>query len=91
MTLLDNGAQINTIMPGFGKNHLLDVGSLSDLVSRQVTHVGLGNMLTQPIGYVVIWIQVDRFQGYEEDQIALVILDLSNFVAPVSMIFGTLP
>ena len=34
-------------------------------------------------------IQVDRVQGYDEGQIALVIPDLSNFVAQVPMILGT--
>ena len=38
----------------------------------------------------MIWVQVDRVQGYDEDQIALVILDLSSFVAWVPMILGTL-
>ena len=32
MALLDNGAQINTIMLGFIENHFLDVGPLSDLM-----------------------------------------------------------
>ena len=41
------------------------------------------------MGYVIIWVQVDRVQGYNEDQIALVISDLSNFVAWVPMILGT--
>ena len=41
------------------------------------------------MGYVVIWVQVDRVQGYDEDQIALVIMDLSNFAAQVPMILGT--
>ena len=52
--------------------------------------MGLGNALTQPVGYIVIWIQVDRVQGYDEDQVALVILHLSNFVAQVPIILGTL-
>ena len=34
MAPLDNGAQINTIMPGFIENHLLDAGPLSDLMGR---------------------------------------------------------
>ena len=46
MALLNNGMQINTIMLGFVENHSLDIGLLSDLVSRQVTCVGLGNVLT---------------------------------------------
>ena len=36
-----------------------------------------------------MWIQVDGVQGYNEDQIALVSLDLSNFAAQVPMILGT--
>ena len=34
MPLLDNGAQINTIMPGFVENCSLDVGPFSALVGR---------------------------------------------------------
>ena len=40
------------------------------------------------MGYVVIWVQVDAVQGYDEDKIALVIQDLSNFVAQVPVILG---
>ena len=90
MALLDNGTQINTITPNFVKSCSLEVGPLSDLVGRWVTCVGLGNALTWPVGYVIIWIQVDGVQGYDEDQIALVISDLSNFVALVPIILGTL-
>ena len=46
-------------------------------------------MLIGPIGYVIIWVQVDRVQGYDKDQIAPVIPDLSNFAAWVPMILGT--
>ena len=78
MALLDNGTQINTIMPEFVENHSLDVGPLSDLIGGGVICIGLRNVLTQPMGYVIIQVQVDRVQGYDEDQIALVIPDLSN-------------
>ena len=81
MALLDNGMQINTITPGYVENHSLDLRSLSDLVGSQVACIGLGNALTQLIGYFIIQIQVDGVQGYDEDQIALVIHDLSSFVA----------
>ena len=89
MALLDNGAQSNTIMPGFVENYSLYVGPLSDLIGGHVTCIGLGNALTQPICYVIIWVQVDGVQDYDEDQIALVILDLSNFVVRVPLILGT--
>ena len=79
MALLDNGVQINTINLDFVESCSLEVGLFSDLVGRWTSCVGLGNALTQPVGYVIIWIQVDGVQGYNEDQIAMVILDLSNF------------
>ena len=36
----------------------------------------------------MIWVQVDGVQGYDEDQIALVILDFSNFATRVPVILG---
>ena len=38
---------------------------------------------------MVIWIQVDGVQGYDEDQIAMVIPDLSEFAVRVPVILGT--
>ena len=89
MVLLNSSAQINTIMPSFIKTHSLEVGPLSDLVSRQVTCVGLGNAFIQPSGYMVVRVQVDGVQGYDEDQKALIILDLSGFAVQVPVILGT--
>ena len=51
--------------------------------------MGLGNAYTRPLGYVVIQVQVDGVQGYDEDQIALVIPDFSNFVAQIPVNLGT--
>ena len=90
MALLENGAQINTVMPSFVKNCSLEVGPLSDLVSRWVTCVLVWEMhFTKPLGYVVIQVQLDGVQGYDEDQIALVIPGLSHFAVWVPIILGT--
>ena len=89
MALLDNGAQVNTIMPKYVSNHSLQVGPITDLMGSKVTCMGLGNAYMRPLGYVVIWVQVDGVQGYDEDQIALVIPDLSNFAAQIPVILGT--
>ena len=89
MALLDNGAQINTITPRYVSDHSLLVGPITNLLGAKVTCVGLGNTYTRPLGYVIIWVQVDRVQGYDKDQIALVILDLSNFVVQIPVILGT--
>ena len=89
MAFLDNGAQINTIMLRYVSDHTLQVGPITNLIGAKVACVGLGNAYTRPLGYVVIWAQVDRVQGYDKDQLALVIPDLSNFVAQITVILGT--
>ena len=75
MALLDNGAQVSTITPRYVSDHSLQVGPITDLMGSKVTCVGLGNAYTRLLGYVVIQVQIDGVQGYNEDQIALVILD----------------
>ena len=88
MALLDNDAHINTIMPKYVSDHSLQMGPITNFLGAKVTCVGLGNAYMRPLGYVVIQIQVDGVQGYDKDQIALVILDLSNFVAQIPVILG---
>ena len=73
MALLDNGAQVNTIMLRYVNYHSLQVGPITDLMGSKVTCMGLGNIYTRPLGYIVIWVQVEGVQGYDENQIALVI------------------
>ena len=89
MALLDNGTQVNTIMPRYVSNHSLQVGPITHLMGSKVTCVGLVNAYTRLLGYVVLQVQVDRVQGYNEDQIALVISDFSNSAVRVPIILGT--
>ena len=88
MALLDNGAQVNTITPRYVNEHSLQVGPITDLMGSKVTCMALCNAYTRPLGYVVIWVQVDGVWGYNEDQIALVIPDFSNFATRVPVILG---
>ena len=88
MALLDNSTQVNTITPRYVNEHLLQVGPITDLMGSKGACMELGNAYTRPLGYVVIWVQVDGVQGYNEDQIALVILDFSNFATRVPIILG---
>ena len=89
MALLDNGVQINTITPKNVSDHSLQMEPITNLLGAKVSCKGLGNAYTRPFGYVVIWVQVDGVQGYDKDQIALVILDLSNFAVRIPVILGT--
>ena len=86
MALVDNAAQVNTITPRYVSEHSLQVGPITDLMGSNVACVGLGNVYTRPLGYIVIWVHVDGVWGYNEDQIALVILDFSNFATRVPII-----
>ena len=89
MALLDNGTQINTIMPKYVSDHSLQMGLITNLLGAKVACMGLGNAYMKPLGYIIIQVQVDRVQGYDEDQIALVIPDLSNFAGQIPVILGT--
>ena len=89
MALLDNSVQVNTITPRYVKEHSLQVGPITDLMGSKVTCIGLGNAYTRPLGYVVIWVQVEGVWGYDKDQIALIILDHSNFMTRIPIILGT--
>ena len=89
MALLDNGVQVNTITLRYVKEHSLSVRLITDLMGSKVTCVGLGNAYTKPLGYVIIRVQVDGVWGYDEDQIALIIPDFSNFAVRVPVILGT--
>ena len=81
--------QINTITPNYVKNHSLEMAPITYFIGTRVACVGLGNAYTQSLGYVIVWVQVDGVQGYDEDQIALVVLDESKFVEQIPVILGT--
>ena len=89
MALLDNDMQINTITSSYVKSRSLEMGLITNLIGRQVTCIGLENTYTQPLGYVIVKVQVDGVQGYNEDQITLVVPDLSNFAERNPIILGT--
>ena len=86
---LDNGLKINTITPNYVRNHLLEMEPITDLIGAKVTCVGLGNAYTQTLGYVIVQVQVDGVQGYNEDEIALVVLVELKFVEWIPVILGT--
>ena len=46
MALLDNSAQVNTIMPRYVNEHSLQVGPITNLMGSKVACVGLGNAYT---------------------------------------------
>ena len=57
------------------------MGLIIDLLGAKVSCIGFGNAYMRPLRYVIIQVQVDGVQGYNENKITLVILGLSNFAA----------
>ena len=52
---------------------------MSDLVDGTLNINGFEGLFSQPLGYAIIRAQVEGVKGYDEDQVALVIPDLTTF------------
>ena len=50
---------------------------------------GFGGLFSQPLGYIVIRVQVEGVRGYNEEQVALVIPDPTDFGSWVPVTLGT--
>ena len=73
----------------FIKAQSLNMSPLSDLVDSTLKINGCGGLFSQPLDYVIIRIQVEGVRCYNEDQVALVILDLTAFGSRVPVTLGT--
>ena len=91
MALIDNGVHINTVTPSFAKKCCLVVGSIKYLNKHrgQIPVSCSGGYFTEPIGYVMFRVQFPRIPSYDEDQVALVIRDWSEFSWRVPVVIGT--
>ena len=89
--LLDNGAQLNFITPAYAIERGMDIMSLDWLaqeIGGQVPLIaGMGGSLVEPTGFILMNIKVPCVQGYDEDQVTLVMDDPGMTECPV--ILGT--
>ena len=81
---MDSGSTINVVTPDF-----VEVHSLSDLADGTLGINDFGGVFSWPLGYVIIRVQVGGVQGYDEDQVALVIPDSTVFGSQVLVTLGT--
>ena len=90
--LIDNGARVNLVTPEFVKNRGLEVGSIQDLNNHDgyILLSGLGEKITKPLGYVILRVQIPYVPSYDDDQVALVVSEDSNFLKRCQVILGTL-
>ena len=73
----------------FVNTHSLDTGPLSNLVDGTLKINGFGGLFSQPLGYVIIRVQVEGVKGYNEDQVTLVVPDTTAFGSRVPVTLGT--
>ena len=77
--LLDNRAQINFVTPAYARQRSMDIMSLNHLTQEigwQIPPIaGIGVIMVEPEGFVIMNVQVPCVKGYNEDQIAIVMED----------------
>ena len=49
----------------------------------------IGGRVTEPLGYVMLRVQIPYMPSYDEDQVALVVLEDSNFLRKCQVVLGT--
>ena len=76
---------MNLVTPEFMKNRGLEVGSIQDLNYHDgyIPLSSLGGKITEPLGYVILQVQILYVPSYDEDQVALVVSEDSNFLGRV--------
>ena len=89
--LLDNGAQLNFITPAYMQEQGMDIIYL-DYLAQEIRGPipsirGIGSISVEPVGFIMMNIKVPCVQGYDEDQIAIVMDDPGMSECPV--ILGT--
>ena len=89
--LIDSGARMNCVTPEFVKARGLVAGSIQDLNnhSRCIPINGVGGKCTEPLGYMMIQVQIPQVPSYNEDQVALIVEDPSIFSQRCPVILRT--
>ena len=88
--LIDSGVWSNTVTPAYMKEHKLKVGPVHDLTLHPtaIPISGIGGH-TVALGYIIINVQVEGIPSYYEEQVALVIPNVTQLGLKVLVILGT--
>ena len=85
--LLDNGSQLNFITPAYARKWGMDIMSLDSLaqeVGGKIPPIlGIGGIMVDPEGIVMMNVKVPCVKGYNEDQIAIIMDDPGMKDCPV--------
>ena len=88
--LIDSRAWSNTVTPTYVKEHKMKVQPVHDLALHptSIPISGIGGH-TAALGYVIINVQVEGIPSYYEEQVALVIPNVTQLGLKVPVILGT--
>ena len=85
--LLDSGSQLNFITPAYACEWGMDIMSLDSLaqeVGGKIPPIwGIGGIMVDPEGFVMMNVKIPCVKGYNEDQIAIVMDDPGMKDCPV--------
>ena len=89
--LIDNGARVNLVTPEFVRDRGLEVGSIQDINDHNghILLSRLGGRITEPLGYVILRVQIPYVPSYDKDQVALVVAEDNSFLRRCQVILGT--
>ena len=77
--LLDNGAQLNFIIPAYTRWRNMNVFPLERLAEEVGNAIppiqGIDSIIVQPTGFVIVRVQIPCVVGYDEDQVTIVLDD----------------
>ena len=77
--LLDNGSQLNFITPTYAHKRGMDILSLDSLTQevggKLPPILGIGSIMVNPEGFIMMNVKVPCVNGYNEDQIAIIMDD----------------
>ena len=70
------GPSVNLVTPEFVKDRGLEVGSIQNLNDHNgyIPLSRLGGRITEPLGYVILRVQILYMPSYDKDQVALVVV-----------------
>ena len=88
--LIDSGARANAITPEYYCEHKLKVRPVNELATNPtlIPISGIGGF-TQALGYTIINVRIEGINSYNEEQVVLVIQDVSGLGMRVAVILGT--
>ena len=85
--LLDNGSQLNFITPAYAHKWGMDIMSLDSLaqeVGGKIPPIlGIGGIMVNPEGFIMMNVKIPCVKGYNEDQIAIIMDDPGMKNCPV--------